>query len=179
VRIRIRHIALLSALACGGCSDSIHDLVNREDFARAEMRITANPAQVNARTPLGKTPLHYAVTYGNLDFIDFLVIRGANVNAADHTGLTPLHVAAMLRRIDEAESLLKHGAQLEARDAFGDTPFQTAAIFGQSEMLQFLADAGANTRTLNNNADSPLDSAIRAHKDDAVATIQSIQDQDD
>jgi ankyrin repeat protein len=172
-------MALLSAVAFGGCSDSIHDLVNREDFARVEMRLTTDPSQVNARTALGKTPLHYAVTYGKLEFIDFLVIRGATVNAADHTGLTPLHVAAMLGRVEEAESLLKHKADIEARDAFGDTPFQTAALFGQTEILKFLADAGANTKTVNDNFETPLDSAARCHKEDAVATIQSIQDQDD
>lgn len=179
MKIQLWHIALLSAVAFPGCSDSIHDLVNREDFARVETRLTANPSEVNARTALGKTPLHYAVTYGKLEFIDFLIIRGANVNAADHTGLTPLHVAAMLGRKAEAESLLKHGANIESRDAFGDTPFQTAAIFGQSDMLKLLADAGANTKTLNNNFESPLDSATRCHKDDAVATIEAIQDQDD
>ena len=39
----------------------------------------------------GKTPLHYAASWGELDVVKFLMDKGADVNATDMRGKTPLH----------------------------------------------------------------------------------------
>jgi ankyrin repeat protein len=162
-----------------GCGDSIHDLVHREDLDAAKARIAHDPCVVNARTKNGKTPLHYAVTYGRPEFIDLFIERGADVNAADNTGMTPLHVAAMWERIEEARRLIAFGAKLEARDKFGDTPLQLAALHGRLGSLKFLAEAGAAIRTLNNAGLTPLDTARKYRRDEAVAFLEARDDYDD
>jgi ankyrin repeat protein len=47
-------------------------------------------ADVNTRGKNGNTPLHDAVSFGNLDMVKYLVSRGADVNAKNDLGLTPL-----------------------------------------------------------------------------------------
>jgi len=173
---------ILASVFCwaflAACGDSIHDVVNREDLACAQAMLAKAPALVNARTSNGKTPLHYAVTYGQPTFIDFFVSRGADVNAADKTGLTPLHAAAMLGREKEADELIRHGANVEARDAFGDTPLHLAALFGQSRMLKHLAEAGASINTVNNDNVTPRQAALKSRRIDAVDALDRLGKQD-
>jgi hypothetical protein len=51
-------------------------------------------ANVNAVSiPQGRTPLHDACSgrnVTNLDFVELLLVEGADLNSQDHTGLTPL-----------------------------------------------------------------------------------------
>jgi len=176
--MRLRHTWIIGALILAGCGDSIHDLVNREDLGQIKALLAKDPTLVNARTPLGKRPLHYAVTYGKPELIEFLISKGADVNAADDTGLTPLHAAAMLGRVKEADLLLKHGANIEARDEFGDTPLHIAALFGQSAMLELLAGAGANLHTTNNDSATPMEAALKSRRKEAVATLDRIEAKD-
>eukprot|EP00128_Syssomonas_multiformis_P004010 Colp12_sorted_trinity150504_noHs@34864 len=49
---------------------------------------------INARDGNQLTPLHYAVSTGDIDCVAELVRRGADVNATDLLGSTPLHRAA-------------------------------------------------------------------------------------
>ena len=183
-RMGLRATALATALLLlAGCGVSIHDAVGQKDRELVEAMLAENPEFVNARTTTGKakgkTPLHYAVTYGAEDLIDLLVGKGADVNAVDDTGLTPLHVAAMIRRVKEAELLIGHGAGLEARDKFGDTPFHYAALHGQLRMVQLLLEAGADPHTVNNAGLSPLESAVQNRKQDVVEFLRHLDDWDD
>ena len=163
----------LAALFCG-CTPSLHDTVARGDSETARAMIAANPELVMARNKLGKTPLHYAVTYGAAPMIDLLAEAGADINAADKTGLTPLHVAAMLDRTKEAEALLARGADIAARDSFGDTPLHTAALFGVNGMVKLLVKSGADLAAVNNNQLTPLDCARKQRKQQVVELIGSL-----
>ena len=174
-----RAVSVLCVAALAGCAPSIHDVVGREDLEQAKAMLAEDPALVHARNSMGKTPLHYAVTYGAPDLIDLLVSSGADVNAADHTGLTPLHVAAMIDRSQEARRLVGHNADLEARDSFGDTPLQYAALHGQLRMVKLLIEAGADTATVNDAGLSPLESARQNRKGHVVEFFRNIDDCDD
>jgi len=167
-------------VALEGCPPSIHDVVGREDLDQARAMIAENPDLVDAQNALGKTPLHYAVTYGAPELVDLLVSKGADVNAADHTGLTPLHVAAMLDHREEARRLIEHGAGIEARDAFGDTPFHFAALHGRLRMVRLLAQSGANTDTdtVNDNGVTPIEAARQNRKEHVVAFLKVLQESD-
>ena len=166
-------------VALEGCPPSIHDVVGREDLEQAQAMLAENPDRVHARNAMGKTPLHYAVTYGAPELVDLLASKGADVNAADHTGLTPLHVAAMLNHSEEAGLLIEHGADIEARDAFGDTPFHFAALHGRLRMVRLLAQNGANTDTVNDNGVTPIEAARQNRKEDVVAFLQVLADSND
>ncbi len=177
--MRRRVIFLIMPLIAASCSDTIHDLVNREDAAQIKRLLQKDPALVNDRTDAGKTPLHYAVTYAKPEFIDLFVANGADINAPDNTGLTPLHAAAMLGREEEAARLLSHGAKIEARDLFGDTPFHIAALFGQCGMMRLLANAGADVNAANDDAVTPLDAAMKSRRKEAVEMLEKIEEEND
>lgn len=171
-----RLVLFLLAVPLGGigCGVSIHDAAANGDIGAVSRMLERGHSLLESRNALGKTPLFYAVTYGQPEVVAFLLERGAAVNAADKTGMTPLHAAATLSRTDEAQLLLRHGAALEARDVFGDTPFHLAAVFGQPDMLRWLAQAGADIRSLNDANLSPLESALRQHKNEAADTIRQL-----
>jgi hypothetical protein len=76
------------------------DLADPVDYSTHERQLilanqlTEHGANVNAVSkPSGATPLHKACYSGNvtnLDFVEFLLEKGADPNAQDHLGLTPL-----------------------------------------------------------------------------------------
>jgi len=177
MRLQIAVVCLCGAFV--GCEDSLHDVVHRRDAERAEAMLARAPALVHARNPLGKTPLHYAVTYGAPEFIDLLVAHGADVNAVDNTGLTPLHVAAMLGRVSEARQLIDYHADLEARDQFGDTPLHVAALYGKLRLVKLLAEAGADTETVNRKSLRPADLARGNRREDVLEYLQQLDACDD
>ncbi|KAL2810045.1 ankyrin repeat-containing domain protein [Aspergillus granulosus] len=50
---------------------------------------------ISARDDEGRTPLHYAASYGHVAAIRILVEHGADINAQDEEGNTPLHLMMM------------------------------------------------------------------------------------
>jgi len=177
-------IAFLTALSiAGGCGVTVHDAVMREDTNLALALIAEDASRLhasNGRTKAkGKTPLHYAVTYGAAELVDVLPEIGADLNADDDTGMTPLHVAAMIGRRTEAALLIERGAEIDPRDHFGDTPVHTAAIHGQWRMVDLLAKSGADLWAVNREGLTPLDLARRYRKDDVVGFLERAAQYDD
>lgn len=56
-------------------------------------RLIKAGADVNAKTPLGRTALHVAAAQGHGKIVDLLLEKGANIDAADHDGSTALQTA--------------------------------------------------------------------------------------
>ena len=177
-------IAFLTAMSiAGGCGVTIHDAVMREDTDLALALIAEDASRLHATNSWtkakGKTPLHYAVTYGAEELVDVLTDIGADVNAADDTGMTPLHVAAMIDRRAEAATLIGRGANIEARDHFGDTPAHTAAIHGQWRMVDLLAKYDADLWATNDDGLTPLELAERYRQERVVDYLEHARDYDD
>ena len=84
-------------------------------------------ADVNARNSLGKTPLHYAGTYGKNQAVVMAHLNaGADVNARDEYGNTPLHYAAYNKIPAVITALVKASADVNAKNKQGKTPLQSA-----------------------------------------------------
>jgi len=66
--------------------------------------------------------LHYAVHYGNLDMVSFLIDKGANVEIKSKEGKTPLHLAVEEAKQNIINLLLDRGADIEAKNNDGRTP---------------------------------------------------------
>ena len=49
---------------------------------------------VNAKTGLDATPLHFAAREGHKELVELLIANGADVNAKRESGYTPLNFAA-------------------------------------------------------------------------------------
>lgn len=70
----------------------------------------------------GKTPLHYACSFGHLDIMKILVASQADVNVQDNSGQTPLHLAMMNRHLDICRVLISFECQLNLENIYGLTP---------------------------------------------------------
>ncbi|MFA6564527.1 MAG: ankyrin repeat domain-containing protein [Verrucomicrobiia bacterium] len=121
----------------------------------AELLLRYKP-DVNAKTILGMTPLHWAAQsrWGNpKEMVKLLLSNGADVNAKDDSGETPLHEVGTK---EVAEILLAHGANVNARDNSGSTPLHEAKSRAVAETL--LAH-GADVNAVSHYGDTPLHKA--------------------
>ena len=75
----------------------------------------------------GWTPLHIAVSKGNIPFMQLLIMKFPQlVYQADFQGWTPLHIAASGQNEEVLKLLVKEGAKLEALTFHDETPFDIA-----------------------------------------------------
>ena len=94
-------------------------------------------ADVNARSDLGWTPIHYVSLGFSVipdmcqsfpDVARLLLKHGADVNVevsgSDGSGRTPLHLTMVFNRAEVVRVLLEHGANVNAEDGSGRTPSQ-------------------------------------------------------
>jgi ankyrin repeat protein len=92
----------------------------------------------------GLTALQAAVSVGDVDMVEHLLLRGADVNApaAVVNGVTALQAAAIKGYLRIAQILLKHGADVDAKAGIenGRTAIEGAAEFGRIDMVKLLLD---------------------------------------
>jgi uncharacterized protein len=86
-----------------------------------------SPLKVESVGASGETPLHVAVSRGDLPAAEVLLQNGADVNGSGENTETPLHVAIRQRNPAAVQLLLQHGARLDLRSEFGRTPPEEAA----------------------------------------------------
>jgi Ankyrin repeats (3 copies) len=104
-------------------------------------------------TASGKTALHESVQAERLDFVELLVMRGANINAEDMKGNTPLHYAALATDPGIALILLNSGANVNARNQEGIMPLNTAIKDGWQDVIEALIENGANPNARSQDHD--------------------------
>jgi len=107
---------------------------------------------VNEQHWFGLTPLHYAVGFGNIDIVQWLVEKKTNLdmqcvndfkrlnapkpNFIFHEGCTPLHIACNYLRSNIIEYVVERGADVKITDAFGQTPLHL--IYHHKNIIPFL-----------------------------------------
>lgn len=118
----------------------------QEKFGPTEMLhlLLERGAQADARSAAGVAPLHLAAARGRVDFLQALVLHGADINARNpESDESTLQLAARSRRVHAVQFLLEHGARVE-RDA---SAIICAAEAGSAEIVYLLlahhADANA------------------------------------
>jgi ankyrin repeat protein len=107
-----------------------------------------NGASIQARTKLGRTPLHIASAWGNVEVVEALIARGADINARDiarmKLGCTPLHIASAWGNVEVVEALIARGADINARDNVGESPLFPACARGRVRVVEALFTNGAD-----------------------------------
>ena len=106
-----------------------------------------NPDVNVPTTVFGKTPLHMALSHGQIHAVKVLLENGANPNAATKNGQTPLYYAASYSLLSSAKALLSAGADVNAADVYGGTPLSTAAMHGSWCRSSFSWDGGTPLST--------------------------------
>jgi ankyrin repeat protein len=100
--------------------------VNIKNLIGITKLLLEHGADVNAKTPDGDTPLHYAAMHRNYEVVPLLISFGAKINAKGKGDWTPLHWAAMGTSLELVEILLAEGADINAKDKLGETPLDVA-----------------------------------------------------
>lgn len=102
-------------------------------------------AVINARDDSGRTLLHMAAAFGELDVCLMLIQKyNANVNARNRQGRTPLHDAIDMRQMGACVLLIEHGADVNANDNGRGTPLRYAASRSWDAMCRLLLKHGAD-----------------------------------
>ncbi len=124
----------------------IFQAVQENDIKRLKQVIHYWPESIRMRWgPSELTPLHMAVSAGNLPMAALLVAAGADVNAPTREGRMPLHQAVGRADVALVELLVSHQANVDIKSQ-GQTPYQAAEAAGYEDIVEVL------DRTRNDNA---------------------------
>ncbi len=148
----------------------IYRAIEDGDAAKAIRILNVNPDYINKKDQeFGRTPLHLAVEFGEIDMIRALLTEDSlrqksDVNVSDKQGLTPLHIALHCKDKDALEILAKHGADFTITDNYGRTPLFMAVELEHLELILFLLElddepsrtAGIRSEMQGYNGASPL-----------------------
>jgi ankyrin repeat protein len=95
-------------------------------------------ADIGAKTNLGWTPLHLAVSNGHIDIVRLLMDHNANVATVDSDGQTALHQAAFGGDEKIVKQLVGENGPRESIDGKGRTPLSLATSRGNIEVVKEL-----------------------------------------
>jgi hypothetical protein len=93
--------------------------------------------------PSHKNVLHWAVTAGRADVVEFLISKGMDIEKTCGKKFTPLLLAAGLGHSQVADILVKHGAKIDVRSDIGGTPLALSASNDHIEAVKYWLEQGA------------------------------------
>jgi ankyrin repeat protein len=99
---------------------------------------------VNYRGYKGDTALHIATRKRELDWVGYLLKKGADPNIGDAKGDTSLIVAARIGFEEAADYMLRLGAKVDATNRRGETALIVAVQQRQPRVIELLLKAGAS-----------------------------------
>ncbi len=107
---------------------------------------------VNYRGYDGDTALHIVTRKRELDWVGFLLQKGADSNIGDAKGDTPLIVAARIGFEEATNYMLRYGAKVDAANKRGETALIISVQQRQPRVVELLLKAGANPDKPDHNA---------------------------
>ena len=113
---------------------------------RLRQLLEEDPANANAWSDDGFTPLHGAIFGGHKSTVRLLVEHGADLEAVSTGSIAqvrPLGTAAFVRSVPLARILLEAGADPDGANPQGATPMDTAHANGDEKLAALLREFGA------------------------------------
>ncbi|BAU48876.1 ankyrin [Sulfurifustis variabilis] len=142
----------------------------RRDVA-AVARAIERGADVNGKTPDGRTALMVAAGAGDAALVRGLLEAGAAVNTTNGRGGTALMYASVRGDLDTVTALLEKGAEVDARASNGWTALMIASASGYADLAAVLVDAGANVDAADIYGWTPLMRAIHEGRTEVVRLL--------
>ena len=174
--------AALSLLAMPALGQSFSESYNflkavrdRDGATVQGMVATPNPAVLNAREGSdGEGALHIVTRGRDLNWLNFLLSRGARPDLQNNEGVTPLMLAAQLGWFEGAEILLARDADPNLGNSRGETPLILAVQRRDLAMVRLLRSQGADPNQTDNVAGySALDYARQDRR--AAAILRELE----
>ena len=113
------------------------------------MLLVENGADIYDFDEEGVSIFDMAITYNNIEMVNFILQKGLNVNKTTRrSGFTPLMGATCYGRVEIVKILLEHGANQNLKDSKGFTAIDFARKMNKKSVLKLLdydENAPANT----------------------------------
>ncbi len=124
----------------------------------AEVLLAAGAALVHRGESIDGSPLHAAVSAGDVALVEWLLKSGASPLARNSSGEDALFAAVLAESWNPeiGALLLKHGAKVNARSRDKNTVLLRAAQLGRDEALAFLLKAGASVDKVDEEGQTAL-----------------------
>lgn len=141
---------MLGSPASAQFSDSYNFLKairSRAEDGKKAMDLMAKPGTVIIDTRdigTGETALHIVTKDRDLQWLNFLLARGARADQRDGQGNTPLMIATQLRFPEGIAALLKFKANIDLAGSGGETPLIRAVQMRDQTLVRLLLTNGAN-----------------------------------
>ena len=118
----------------------------KEGDANKAIELANQPGSrvANYRGYKGDTALHIVTRKRELDWVGFLLNKGADPNVGDANGDTPLIIAAGIGFEEAAGVMLAKGAKVDAINRRGETALAVAVQQRQPRLVEILLKAGAD-----------------------------------
>lgn len=121
------------------------DAVREGDGAKAtELADSSGPSVINYRGDDGDAALHIVTRMRSVNWMGYLIQKGADPNLAGRDGDTPLILAARGGFVEGAERLIARGANIDKANKLGETPLIAAVQQRQAAVVRLLLEKGAN-----------------------------------
>jgi ankyrin repeat protein len=101
----------------------------------------------------GRSDLHWAISSGKLEKVQFLLDRGAEIGYVDSNGYDALLDAVFsesqgTEKLTLIKSVIENGAGLQGRSSYGESALSVASRGGWFEIIRLLLDAGCDRALL-------------------------------
>lgn len=108
-----------------------------------------NGADLQVKTSLGETYLHFAAHLNRIELIEYFIDKGIDVNVIKNGNLTPLHIAAVDGHKELVKLLIDNGADLNIISTDGGTALHFAKASANKEIAEILISHGAKITARN------------------------------
>jgi ankyrin repeat protein len=118
-----------------------------------------------------RTPLFYAVEWGLLEMVQFILANGGAVNAKTRHGYSALHMATEPDGLPVLRVLVKSGADINATAENDTTVLQAAIQNRNSEAVAYLLELGADPEARTYRGMTVVSDAVMAEDEEILRLL--------
>jgi hypothetical protein len=134
-------------------------------------------ADVNSKSSIGSTPLHYATYRGHLHAAILLLLCNSNVNPQDNKGVTPLQSASVGPTPDILAYLIYKNAKVDIQNKHGMTALHYAVKHNFVRNAFYLMEQGSNPDIKDKKGISSRDLGKSSKNEDILEMFRFIEEE--